>query len=165
MEHLSKRRINMSKSKNITILASIIVISVLMIAGCQDRMHKSGHHDVSKHITKTLNLDESQQSRLKEIELQIQDKRRKLCSSKGVIEAEMRKQVQSDTFDAEVLNTLIGTEFDRVESTMSSIVAEVADFHSTLDSDQKEKLRDLIDDWGGKRHGRHHSNFCREIDA
>ena len=117
------------------------------------------------HITKTLNLDESQQSKLKEVEQQIQDKGRELCSSKGIIEAAMKKQVQSDAFDAEALNTLIGTEFDKVESTMSSIVEQVADFHSTLDPDQKEKLRDLIGDWGGKRHGRHHSDFYREIDA
>ena len=155
----------MSRSKTITILASVIVISALMIAGCQYRMHKSGHHDAAMHITKTLALDESQQSKLKEVELQIQDKGRELCSSKGVIEDAMKKQVQSDAFDAEALNTLIGTEFVRVKSTMSSIVVQVADFHSTLDPDQKEKLRELIGDWGGKGHGRHHSNFCREIDS
>jgi hypothetical protein len=48
---------------------------------------------------------------------------------------------------------------------MSGIVAQFADFHSTLDSDQKEKLQELIGDWGNKRHRRHHSGFCREIDA
>ena len=155
----------MSKSKNITILASIIVISVFMVAGCYDRIRTSAHHDSVKHITKTLALDASQQSKLKEVEQHMQNKGREPCSSKGLIETAMKKQVQSDTFDAEALNTLIGTEFDRVESTMSSIVADFAEFHSTLDSDQKEKLRELIGDWGGKRHGKHHSNFCREIDA
>jgi Spy/CpxP family protein refolding chaperone len=165
MEHLSKRRNNMSKSKTITILASVIVISALMIAGCHDRMRTSVHHDAVKHITKTLALDASQQSKLKEVEQYMQGKGRELCSSKDVIEAAMKKQVQSDTFDAEALNILMGIEFDSVESTMSSIVAQVADFHSTLDSDQKEKLRELIGDWGGKRHERHHSNFCREVDA
>jgi hypothetical protein len=123
----------MSRSKTIAILASVIVISALMFSGCQNRMHKSEHHDAAMQITKTLGLDESQQSKLKEVEQQIQDKGRELCSSKSVIEAGMKKQVQSDTFDAEALNTLIGTEFDRVESTMSSIIAQVADFHSTLE--------------------------------
>jgi hypothetical protein len=155
----------MNKSKTITILASVIIISALMFAGCQDRIRTSVHHDAVKHITKTLALDESQQSTLKEVEQQMQDKGRELCSSKSVIEAEMKKQVQSDTFDAEALNILIGTEFDKVESTMSNIVAQIADLHSTLNSDQKEKLRDLIGDRGDKRHGRHRSNFCSEIDA
>jgi peptidoglycan hydrolase CwlO-like protein len=155
----------MKKSKAITILASVIIISALMFAGCQNRIRTSVHHDAVKHITKTLALDESQQSRLKEVEQQMQDKGRDLCSSKGVIEAAMKKQVQSDTFDAETLNSLIGTEFDKVELTMSNIVARVADFHSTLDSEQKEKLREMIVDWGGKRHRRHHSDFCEEIDA
>jgi Spy/CpxP family protein refolding chaperone len=155
----------MSKSKTTTILASVIIISALMFAGCQDRIRTSVHHDAVKHITKTLDLNESQQSKLKEVEQKMQDKGRELCSSKGAIEAAMKKQIQSDTFDAEALNTLIGTEFDKVESTMSSIVAQVADFHSTLNPDQKEKLLKLISDWSGMRHGRHHSNFCREIDA
>ena len=155
----------MNKSKTITVLASVIIISALMFAGCQDRIRTSVHHDAAKHITKTLALDESQQSTLKEVEQQMQDKGRELCSSQSVIEAEMKKQVQSDTFDAEALNILIGTEFDKVESTMSNIVAQIADLHSTLNSDQKEKLRDLIGDRGDKRHGRYRSNFCSEIDA
>jgi PBP1b-binding outer membrane lipoprotein LpoB len=154
----------MSKSKTITILAAII-ISALMFTGCQDRIRTSVHHDAVKHITKTLDLNVSQQLKLQTVEQQMQDKGRELCSSRDVIEAAMERQVNSDTFDAEALNTLIGTEFDRVESTMSSILAQVADFHSTLDSGQKEKLRELIGDWGGKRHGKHHSDFCGEIDA
>jgi len=155
----------MSKSKTITILASVIIISTLMFTGWQDRIHSSVHHDAVEHITKTLDLNTSQQLKLKNVEQQMQDKGRELCSGKGVIEAAMKRQVQSDTFDAEALNTIIGAEFERVESTMSSILAQVADFHSTLDSEQKEKLRELISDWGGKSHSRHHSDFCREIDA
>ena len=155
----------MRKSKTITILASVIIISALMFAGCRDRIRRSVHHDAVKHITKALALDESQQSKLKEVEHQMQDEGRELCSSKGVIAAEMKKQVQSETFDTEALNVLIGAEFDKVESTMSNILAQVADFHLTLYSNQKEKLRDLIGDWSDKRHGRHRSNFCSEIDA
>jgi hypothetical protein len=155
----------MSKPKTITIVASAIIISALVFTGCQNRRHASVHHDAVKHITKTLELNVNQQLKLQAFEQQIQDKGHELCSSKDVIETAMKEQVQSDKFDAEALNKLIGTEFDRVESTVSSIVTEVADFHSTLDSKQKEKLWELISDWGGKRHRRHHSDFCEQIDA
>jgi Spy/CpxP family protein refolding chaperone len=155
----------MSKSKTITILASAIIISTLMFTGWQDKIHSSVQHDAVNHITETLDLNTSQQLKLKNVEQQMKDKGRELCSGKGVIESAMKRQVQSDTFDEEALNKLIGTEFDRVESTMSGILAHVADFHSSLDSEQKEKLRELIGDWGGKKHGRHHSDFCKEFDA
>ncbi len=155
----------MSKSKTITILASAIIISTLVFTGWQDRIHSSVHHEAVKRITKTLDLNTSQQLKLKNVEQQMKDKGRELCSGKGVIESAMERQIQSDTFDEETLNKQIGTELDRVESTMSSLLSQVADFHSTLDSEQKEKLRELIGDWGGKSHRKHHSNFCREIDA
>jgi len=134
----------MSKSKTITIVASAIIISALVFTGCQNRRHAGVHHDAVMHITKTLELNVNQQSKLQAVKQQIQDRGRKHCTSKGVIEDAIKKQVQSDSFDADILNKLIGKEFDRVESTVSSILAEVADFHSTLDSEQKEKLRELI---------------------
>jgi hypothetical protein len=77
----------------------------------------------------------------------------------------MKKQVRRDAFDAEALNRQIGKKLDKVKLTMNNIVAEVADLHSILDSDQKEKLRDLIGDWGDRRHSRHRSNFCSKVDA
>jgi len=77
----------------------------------------------------------------------------------------MKEQVQSDKFDAEALNKLIRSEFNRFESTVSSIVTEISDFHSALNSEQKVKLRELIGNWDGKQHRRHNADFCREIDA
>jgi hypothetical protein len=67
IEQLSERRFKMRKSKTLTIMASVIIMSALMFAGCRDRMRSSVHHDAVMHITKTLSLDESQQSKLKEV--------------------------------------------------------------------------------------------------
>ncbi|MHC4331790.1 MAG: hypothetical protein ACYSWW_27110 [Planctomycetota bacterium] len=86
-------------------------------------------------------------------------------SSRNVIEAEVKKQVQNDSLNAEGLNSLIAEELEKVEASVGSIVMQAADFHSTLTADQKEKLLDHLNEGEGKWQRRHHKNICHEVDG
>jgi hypothetical protein len=155
----------MKKIRTISMLIALIFLSTALMAGCTHRTHRWGHEKAAGHITKALSLNEDQKAELDVLMKQIKSSRLELCSSRRVIDAEFKKQLQNDSLNAEGLNSLIAEELGRVEASVGSIVVQVADFHSTLTADQKEKLLDHLNEGEGKWHRRHHKSICDEVEG
>ena len=150
----------MNKSHNIIMSIALNAISLVLIAGCTDKAHRWRHKNTEEYITKALTLDVNQEILVNDIVQQINRKNKELCSNIDVITDEVKKQIQSDVFDVEVLNKLISDELDKTETTINYIVEQVADFHSLLDDDQKKRLQYFLDEWDSKKHKRSHFDLC-----
>jgi hypothetical protein len=153
---------NPSKISKVIVLIALVTV---VVAGCMNRTHRWGHEKATGHITEALGLSERQSAELDVLMKQIRSSKLDLCSSRNVIEAEVKKQVQNDSLNAEGLNSLIAEELEKVEASVGSIVMQAADFHSTLTADQKEKLLDHLNEGEGKWQRRHHKNICHEVDG
>jgi hypothetical protein len=155
----------MKRLRNISKLIALLALGTVLLAGCADRAHRWGHENGTGHITEALSLNENQKAELDVLMKQIKSRSLDLCSSRYIIEAEFKKQLQNDSLNAERLNSLIAEELGRVEAAVGSIVVQVADFHSTLTADQKEKLLDSLNEGEGKWQRRHQKSICDEVEG
>jgi hypothetical protein len=151
---------NPSKISKVIVLIALVTV---VVAGCMNRTHRWGHENATGHITEALSLNDTQSQELEVLMNEIKSSRQELCLSKRAMEAKLKKQLLDDELDAEVINGLVVEQFNRAEATITSIVSQVADFHSTLNADQKEKLLDHMNKDGGKWHKRHRTSICDEV--
>jgi Spy/CpxP family protein refolding chaperone len=153
----------MRKTKSITIIAALIILGALLVVGCTQRAHRRFHDSATEYISKTLELNEAQNVKLKDVVMEVNSKGRELCLSKRTIDAEVGKQIKSDTFDAEALKAVIGVELEKINRTTEEMVEQFAEFHTTLVHEQKERLRELIDKLYTRSHRRSQDGFCERI--
>jgi len=156
----SKRRLNMRQLFNVSKLMVLLVLTTVMIAGCSRRTHRWGYENAAERITESLSLNKDQQGELDVLMKHMKSRGLELCPGRKAIGEEVMKQLESDSFDADVVNNLIKAELDKVENAIGETVEEFAHFYSTFTPEQKEKLVALIKEKKEKWHGRHHPGFC-----
>lgn len=150
----------MRELSNISKLIVLLVLTTVMIAGCARRAHRWGYENAAERITESLSLNEDQQADLDVLMKHMKSRGLELCPGRKAIGEEVMKQLESDSFDAEVVNSLIKAELDKFENAIGETVEEFAHFYSTFTPEQKEKLIELIKERKEKWRGRHHPGFC-----
>jgi len=156
----SKRRLIMRLLFNISKLIVLLVLTTVIIAGCSSKTHRWGYDNAAERISKSLGLNEDQQAELDVLMEHMKNRGLELCPGRKAIGEEVMKQLESDSFDAEVVNSLIKAELEKVEKAIGDTVEEFAHFHSTLTPEQREKLIELIKEKKEKWGGRHHPGLC-----
>ncbi len=116
-----------------------------------EHMAKRGEHMVKK-VTKKLDLNESQQVALKELQQNMQDRMSAMRDNKA-----QSKQAFMDLFGAQFDQgralTLVQQKADTINQHAPEMVASFANFYDSLDAEQQAKMVKFIEKRGGHRMG------------
>lgn len=153
----------MKNVKKISKLLILMALLAVVIVGCTNRTHQWGHKNATVHIARALELNDTQSQELEVLMNEIKQSRLELCAIKRDMEARLKKELVNDELNVEVINSMVAEEFNKAEVAVTSIMMQVANFHSTLNDEQKEKVREHLNKGEKKWHSRHRRNICDEV--
>jgi Spy/CpxP family protein refolding chaperone len=133
-----------------SIIILLILTGSLIIAGCgRHRFHRASPEKkaewVVKKITKELDLDEQQQTKLNQIKTELLDKHKDFKGMHGELFSELRDQISSSQIDQDKLNTLFMEKEDQFREMHTFAISKFAEFHSMLTPEQRNKLVEHMD--------------------
>jgi Spy/CpxP family protein refolding chaperone len=139
--------------KTISSLAILAVIcSLLLVSACRHYSPEKRTQWMMKKFTKDLNLNDSQKEQLDVFKTEIMMKGRELrVAYKNTME-EMSLQLRSDKFDKQKVEDAVSKITAPQDEFISLFIEKLADFHSSLTSEQKEILAKKLDKM--KHHGK-----------
>jgi Spy/CpxP family protein refolding chaperone len=137
-------------------LVGIAVLGLLAFTGC--RKHASGMHGemAIDYLTESLDLDEAQQDQLQRYRNEIMQQAMQMRSGKKQIMDELAVQVKSEVVDRQKLKDAVAQHRVQMVSMIDLVINRLADFHSTLSPEQKEKLVTKLE-----KFEKWHHNGCR----
>ncbi|MFT6157141.1 MAG: protein CpxP [Neolewinella sp.] len=117
----------------------------------EERMTKHGDRMVKK-VTKRLDLNDSQQVALKQLQSDVQNKMKDIHASKGDTK-ESFKSLFGSQFDQTGAIQLMQAKTNKVNLTAPEMVASFANFYDSLDAAQQAKVVEMMDKRGGRKFG------------
>ncbi|MBL4889037.1 MAG: Spy/CpxP family protein refolding chaperone [Candidatus Lindowbacteria bacterium] len=147
----------MHKKKNWIIGLAIGLGLTLMASGA---FAAKGGGDFQKHsdkiikkITKRLDLNESQQEKLKALSTKLVEARKSAKEDKSSKKEQIKNIILADRLDEGAIRDLLNQRQKKQEETLAAVFPELSAFHASLDAKQKEKAAKLIEKFSGK-HGK-----------
>ena len=129
-----------------------IISSLLLLSACHHYSPEKRTNWMMKKFTKDLNLNDSQKEQLDVFKTEMVMKGRELrVAYKNTME-EMGLQLRSDEFDKEKLEDAVLKIKGPQDEFISLFIEKLADFHSSLTSEQKTILAKKLDKM--KNHGK-----------
>jgi protein CpxP len=129
-----------------------IISSLLLVSACRHYSPEKRTQWMMKKFTKNLNLNDSQKEQLDVFKTEMVMKGRELrVAYKNTME-EMSLQLRSDKFDKQKLEDAVSKITTPQNEFISLFIEKLADFHSSLTSEQKTILVKKIDKM--KNHGK-----------
>ena len=137
-------------------LVGITVLGLLAFTGC--RKHASGLHGelAIDYLTESIDLDEAQQAQLESYRNEIMQQARQMHTGKKQIFEELVLQVKSEAIDRQKLKDAVAQQRVQMVDMIDLVINRLADFHSTLTPEQKEKLVAKLE-----KFEKWHHNGCR----
>ena len=130
--------------KNLKRSLFLIIACGVVMAGCQKGPEQKAEYAVKK-ITKKLDLNESQEAKLREIKTMALETRKKYSEEKKEALSKVIDLINSEKLDEGVVRDLIERRRKVMESEFPRFFPKVQELHATLDSSQKEKLTSFIE--------------------
>lgn len=132
------------------IIILLILFIILIIAGCaRHRFYKASPEKkveiIIKKITKELNLDEQQQTKLNQIKKELLSKHKAFHGMHSEFTEEMRAQISSSQIDQDKLNALFTEKEDQFSEMRTFAINKFAEFHAMLTPEQRIKLVEHMD--------------------
>jgi protein CpxP len=129
-----------------------IISSLLLVSACRHYSPEKRTQWMMKKFTKNLNLNDSQKEQLDVFKTEMVMKGRELrVAYKNTME-EMSLQLRSDKFDKQKLEDAVSKITTPQNEFISLFIEKLADFHSSLTSEQKTILAKKLDKM--KNHGK-----------
>lgn len=139
-----------------TSLITLVLITALGIGACSAHRDHSRHMNpdkVMKRVTKKLDLNSEQQTKLQVVLESAADFKQSMNSRHEEFAGPLKKNLSQSTIDVDQLNL----HFDEFESDLNqfrkTMITQYADFHSSLDEEQRAKLTGFIEKL--QKHKRH----------
>lgn len=141
----------------------------LLVGGLSAYSHRYGGHDgwqVSEHDSakwrervidkagEKLALDSTQRQRLGTLFDQMSEQRKALIGATTNPRAEIAALVAGDKFDRTRAQALVQDKTAALRDKSPEVIAAMAEFYDSLNAEQQQELRELINKLGG-RFGRH----------
>ena len=134
-----------------TIVIAILLVTVLgfVIAGCSTHhfSNKSPEEKaqwISEKISKELDLNDSQNAKLKEIETDILTKYKEHGDTKAELWNELNKQLNSDNIDEQSLNETFAAKEKQFSEMRVLLVSKFAEFYAVLTPEQRHELSEKL---------------------
>ena len=130
----------MTKKHLFAAITMILISGMIFYTGCKPNSHGKGHAFALDYISETLDLTESQESQLAEIQKEIKAKMKALYNDKQAVRDTLKKQIAADQMDKNLILSLVAEHREKMDQMVTLIVDRVVVFHKGLSPDQKTKL-------------------------
>ncbi|MGD2185400.1 MAG: Spy/CpxP family protein refolding chaperone [Desulfobacterales bacterium] len=127
--------------KSLTIVLICVFISgALIFTGCRSHSHHGKAEFMVDYIAETLDLTEPQREQLDGIKEEFMAKAQEMHAKKATMHAEFMAELRKEQIDRQRLKELISQKRSQMDEMIDLAVVRLAEFHSTLTPEQKEKL-------------------------
>lgn len=129
--------------------------AVVTAAGCGGHCRsEQGKADwVTNRIANKLDLNDAQKAKLEELKVEILTLRSDLRKGRNEDFANLMSQATAPELDQAKLQALFDTRKETLEKSAPTVIAKLAEFHKTLNPEQKEKLVEIM-----KKFQKHHED-------
>ncbi|HBE93256.1 MAG TPA: hypothetical protein DDW55_12325 [Gammaproteobacteria bacterium] len=119
------------------------------VVACNHGMHfgspeERGEWMVQK-ITKELNLNETQESRLVDVKDVFLDARKTMRGNRVQHSADVIAMLNQPTFDRDMANAIVSQYIETVNSRAPVIIDAIGNFYDSLDDAQRAELREFVE--------------------
>ncbi len=128
----------MKNKKWFITFAVTIIGSLFLFTAC--KQHPSKGAFMIDYISEAIDLTQEQQENLNSIRTEIMDQVEQTHEDKSAMHDSIKAQLGSDSIDKEAIRQLIATHRAKMDNIIDLAVDRLAEFHSELSFDQKEKL-------------------------
>lgn len=146
-----------------TIVIAVVVallVGMLLIVNCHRRMGHCFFHASSerraefivKKISKELDLNDQQQTRLEQIKDEIITKKDEFKGVREDLFNAILTQIKSEKVDQDVLNQLFESKETQMKEMRGFMLTKLAEFHQMLEPEQKLRLAEKMEKFHNKYH-------------
>lgn len=128
----------MKNKKWFITFAVTIISSLLLFTAC--KQHPSKGAFAIDYISEAIDLTAEQQENLDSIRTEIMDQVEQMHEDKTSMHDSIKAQLGSESIDKEVIRQLIATHRTKMDNVIDLTIDRLAEFHSELSYEQKEKL-------------------------
>ncbi len=118
----------------------VLIFGMTLYVGCKPNGHSKGHAFALDYISETLDLTESQESELAEIQKEIESKMQALHKDKQDMRETLKEQITAEQMDKVVILSLVAEHREKMDQMIALVVDRVVVFHKGMTPDQKAKL-------------------------
>jgi Spy/CpxP family protein refolding chaperone len=131
------------------ICVPILLICVVFLSGCHRPAPEKMVDRVTEKLKSKLELNAAQQQELEGIKEELKNKMAEMKKNHASRKEEFLALLQSDTIDQEKLKKMINEKKARMDEFSSLMIDKLTKFHSTLTTEQKERLVKYLRDRQG----------------
>ncbi len=133
-----------------SIIILLCLTGILIIAGCaRHQFYRASPEKkaemIVKKITKELDLNEQQQTKLNQIKTDLLNKHTELHVTGGEFIDEIRSQISFSQIDQDKLNAIFKEKEDQFREMRTFAISKLAEFHAMLTPEQRGKLIEHMD--------------------
>jgi len=127
--------------KGLTIATICVLISAaLVFTGCRSHSHQGKVEFMVDYISETLDLTDPQREQLDGIKEELMAKAQKMHAEKEAMHDEFMAELRKEQIDQQRIKELISQKRSQMDEIIDLAVVRLAEFHSTLTPEQREKL-------------------------
>jgi protein CpxP len=141
----------MIKKRLTFVLICAFISAAMLFSGC--RSHSPDHkvEFMVDYMAETLDLNDEQRAQLEDIKEEFLAKAREMHAQKEAARAEFMAELRKAEIDQEKVRDLIAQKRSQMDEMIDLAVVRLAQFHSTLTPEQKEKLVAKLE-WFHEKH-------------
>jgi len=144
----------MSKTLVIVVIAGLAVVMMGGVAWAKSRGYCGGPEHMIEHVSRKLELDETQKSKLDLLGESLTEVRDQWRQRRGEAKDQVLGLLEGPSFDRDKAAGLIEQRHAQWRERGDQLLARFADFSDSLNPAQREELRAMIDErFGHRRHG------------
>jgi len=141
------------------VIIAIMISALLLVSGCRYYTPEKRMDWMLKRISRELKLTETQKEQLDRFKTELMIKAREVWVGHVNTMDEVGIQLRSDEFDQEHLKDVIAGNSAKREELVSLFITGLAEFHSILTPEQRNKLVKKLDKM--KKWRKRHCRFSR----
>lgn len=146
--------------KRIFVMPALIIVTLssLVLGGCGRFSHDPEERaDWMMHrMTKELKLDDNQQTKLAAVKDEFMAMHKKHEAVRERHMDTLIAEIQKPALDQSVLLGLVDEHKARLDEVAPTVIAKLAEFHASLNEEQKKKIVEHLQEFKGDKHHKHH---------
>jgi Spy/CpxP family protein refolding chaperone len=127
--------------KGLTIaIICVSIAAALVFTGCRSDSHQGKVEFMVDYIAETLDLTDPQREQLDGIKEEFMAKAKEMHAEKEAMHDEFMAELRKEQIDRQRIKELISQKRSQMDEIIDLAVVRLAEFHSTLTPEQREKL-------------------------
>ena len=118
----------------------VLAVALMFLGGCRHPTPEKMADRVVDELTSELELNASQQQQLRAIKGELLAKVAEMKKNREGMRNTLATELQKDVLDRNALKGMVDTRKAQIEAISDLMIERLAQFHSTLSSEQKKKL-------------------------